>query len=54
MSKGVLGVAQDTVLKAAFQNFERVSAQEAADTVGGAKLLYDGATFIYAGFQCAF
>ena len=54
VSQGVLGKFQETALKSAFQSLGKVEAQEAADTVGGAKLFYDGATFAYAFAQCVY
>ncbi len=54
IGQGVLGTAQDALVKAAAQNLGKEGAQLAAETVGDIKIGYDLATFVYSGVQCIF
>jgi RHS repeat-associated protein len=53
VSKGLAGVAQDTILQSAFQNVAKVGSAAAADVAGALKVGYDAATFVYSGVVCA-
>jgi len=52
VSKGVAGVAQDSILKAAFQNLGEEGAETAASGVGWAKAAWDAATLGYSFAGC--